>query len=137
MQVTPIAITQNIFSMPSMREIRGITVELTRRRAFNQASPDQLSYETRSRRSRPTICSIASRQSASRIAKKCGRKNADRAASNPTIQNVEAPCTKRRSEHRTVEKRPTKPSGTTKQNAYPDSIDCPCVERQERECNSR
>src|SRR5437660_704735 len=31
------------------------TVELTRRREFNQASPDQLSYEARSRRSRPTI----------------------------------------------------------------------------------
>jgi len=27
-----------------------------RRREFIQASPDQLSYETRSRRSRPTIC---------------------------------------------------------------------------------
>ncbi len=49
--------------MPKMRPFtvfkkrRGITVELTRRREFNQASPDQLSYETRSRRSRPTICS--------------------------------------------------------------------------------
>jgi len=32
-------------------------VELTRRREFNQASPDESSYETRSRRSRPTICS--------------------------------------------------------------------------------
>src|SRR5436309_11654144 len=34
------------------------TVELTRRREFNQASPDESSYETRSRRSRPTICSM-------------------------------------------------------------------------------
>jgi hypothetical protein len=34
-------------------------VELTRRRDFTNASPDQLSYETRSRRSRPTICSVA------------------------------------------------------------------------------
>jgi hypothetical protein len=33
------------------------TVELTRRREFTNAEPDQLSYETRSRRSRPTICS--------------------------------------------------------------------------------
>src|SRR5438067_12583327 len=32
------------------------TSELTRRREFIQASPDQSSYETRSRRSRPTIC---------------------------------------------------------------------------------
>jgi hypothetical protein len=36
-------------------DLARITVELTRRREFNQASPDQLSYETRSRRSRPTI----------------------------------------------------------------------------------
>src|SRR5712692_9734224 len=35
------------------------TAELTRRRDFTQASPDQLSYETRSRRSRPTICWVA------------------------------------------------------------------------------
>src|SRR5437588_1576771 len=34
-----------------------LTAEWTRRREFIQASPDQLSYETRSRRSRPTICS--------------------------------------------------------------------------------
>src|SRR6266404_9960513 len=33
-----------------------ITAELTRRREFNQASPDESSCETRSRRSRPTIC---------------------------------------------------------------------------------
>src|SRR5262245_21919795 len=33
-----------------------ITVELTRRRDFTKASPDELSCETRSRRSRPTIC---------------------------------------------------------------------------------
>src|SRR3989442_337367 len=31
------------------------TVELTRRREFNQASPDESSYETRYRRSRPMI----------------------------------------------------------------------------------
>ena len=31
------------------------TVELTRRRDLNQAPPDELSYETRPRRSRPTI----------------------------------------------------------------------------------
>jgi hypothetical protein len=37
----------------------GITVELTRWREFNQASPDQSSYKTRSRRSRPTTCSTA------------------------------------------------------------------------------
>src|SRR5438046_5909759 len=36
-----------------------ITFELTRRREFNQASPDESSYKTRSRRSRPTICSGA------------------------------------------------------------------------------
>src|SRR6266404_5134230 len=35
---------------------RRITFELTRRREFNQASPDESSYETRYRRSRPTIC---------------------------------------------------------------------------------
>jgi hypothetical protein len=35
------------------------TVELTRRREFNQASPDESSCETRSRRSRPTICWVA------------------------------------------------------------------------------
>jgi len=34
------------------------TVELTRRREFIQASPHQASCETRSRRSRPTICSM-------------------------------------------------------------------------------
>src|SRR5712692_9167891 len=33
-----------------------ITVELTRRREFIQASPDESSCETRSRRSRPTNC---------------------------------------------------------------------------------
>src|SRR5438067_1129831 len=38
---------------------RNITVELTRRREFNQASPDESSCETRSRRSRPTICWVA------------------------------------------------------------------------------
>ena len=38
-----------------------LTAELTRRREFIQASPDQSSYETRSRRSRPTICSTAFR----------------------------------------------------------------------------
>src|SRR5438270_8452655 len=36
-----------------------LTAEWTRRREFIQASPDQLSYETRFRRSRPTICSVA------------------------------------------------------------------------------
>src|SRR5205809_5743278 len=36
-----------------------ITVELTRRREFTNASPDESSYETRSRRSRPTICCAA------------------------------------------------------------------------------
>src|ERR1051325_10913749 len=36
--------------------LSGLTVELTRRRDFFQPSPDQSSYETRSRRSRPTIC---------------------------------------------------------------------------------
>ena len=35
------------------------TSELTRRREFIQASPDQSSCETRPRRSRPTICSTA------------------------------------------------------------------------------
>src|SRR5438105_2654319 len=35
-----------------------ITSELTRRREFNQASPDESSCETRYRRSRPTICSM-------------------------------------------------------------------------------
>src|SRR5438270_13748369 len=32
------------------------TVELTRRRDFTPPSPNESSYETRSRRSRPTIC---------------------------------------------------------------------------------
>jgi hypothetical protein len=36
--------------------------ELTRRREFNQASPDQSCYETRARRSRPTICSTIDRK---------------------------------------------------------------------------
>src|SRR5437660_8941384 len=36
--------------------IRRITIELTRRREFTRASPDESSCETRSRRSRPTIC---------------------------------------------------------------------------------
>src|SRR6266436_2437543 len=35
------------------------TVELTRRRESKHASPHQVSCETRSRRSRPTICSMA------------------------------------------------------------------------------
>src|SRR5260221_11188433 len=35
------------------------TVELTRRRESKHPSPCQVSYETRSRRSRPTICSVA------------------------------------------------------------------------------
>ena len=35
------------------------TVELTRRRESKHAPPHQASYETRSRRSRPTICSTA------------------------------------------------------------------------------
>ena len=38
------------------------TVELTRRRDFTNASPDESSCETRSRRSRPTICSAATNQ---------------------------------------------------------------------------
>src|SRR5437762_13675813 len=42
------------------------TVELTRRREFNQASPDESSYETRSRRSRPTICWVRRRKSQGR-----------------------------------------------------------------------
>src|SRR6267378_1923198 len=37
----------------------GRTSELTRRREFNQASPDESSCETRSRRSRPTICYVS------------------------------------------------------------------------------
>jgi len=36
-----------------------ITSELTRRREFNQASPDESSCKTRPRRSRPTICYAA------------------------------------------------------------------------------
>src|SRR5438552_7094867 len=36
------------------------TIELTRRREFNQASPDESSCETRFRRSRPTICCASS-----------------------------------------------------------------------------
>ena len=36
-----------------------LTSELTRRCEFNQASPDESSCETHSRRSRPTICSLA------------------------------------------------------------------------------
>src|SRR6266704_6007529 len=39
-----------------VRRISNPTSELTRRRDFTQPSPDQLSYETCSRRSRPTIC---------------------------------------------------------------------------------
>src|SRR5438270_13694361 len=38
-----------------MQNIRP-TVELTRRRESKHPSPHQVSYETRSRRSRPTIC---------------------------------------------------------------------------------
>jgi hypothetical protein len=52
--------------MPFIRKLRcsmtftkGRTSELTRRREFTDASPDQLCYETRLRRSRPTICSAA------------------------------------------------------------------------------
>ncbi len=42
--------------------ISGITAELTRRRDFIHASPDQSRCETRSRRSRPTICWAAIRK---------------------------------------------------------------------------
>jgi len=44
------------------------TVELMRRREFNQASPDESGCETRSRRSRPTICYVAT-YSSPRVAK--------------------------------------------------------------------
>src|SRR5439155_22746222 len=37
----------------------GITVELTRRRESKHPAPHHASYKTRSRRSRPTICSVA------------------------------------------------------------------------------
>src|ERR1041384_2981323 len=62
---SPFAVSPKEFSGSLMRKLlvskeRHRTVELTRRREFIQASPDQLSYETRSRRSRPTICSVAS-----------------------------------------------------------------------------
>src|SRR5438874_582486 len=53
----PIQPSRACISLASVSyRIAGITSELTRRREFIQASPDQLSYETRSRRSRPTIC---------------------------------------------------------------------------------
>src|SRR5437588_3482859 len=43
-----------------VRDIRRCTtVELTRRRESKHPSPHQASYETRSRRSRPTICYAA------------------------------------------------------------------------------
>src|SRR5213593_1153038 len=40
----------------SVRIISRRTVELTRRRESKHPSPHQVSYKTRSRRSRPTIC---------------------------------------------------------------------------------
>ncbi|MDX6559965.1 MAG: pyridoxine 5-phosphate synthase [Blastocatellia bacterium] len=48
-------------------ERRCRTAELTRRREFIQASPDESSYETGFRRSRPTICYPARSISASRL----------------------------------------------------------------------
>ena len=42
--------------MSVVERVCGLTSELTRRRESNQASPDESSYETRPRRSRPTIC---------------------------------------------------------------------------------
>src|SRR5262249_12598216 len=47
-----------------------ITLELTRRRDFTNASPDQLCYKTRSRRSRPTICYAAANGFPTRTADK-------------------------------------------------------------------
>jgi len=43
----------------SFKERCARTSELTRRREFIQASPDELRCETRSRRSRPTICYVS------------------------------------------------------------------------------
>jgi hypothetical protein len=42
------------------RVARRLTSELTRRRESKHLSPHRISYETRSRRSRPTICWMAS-----------------------------------------------------------------------------
>jgi hypothetical protein len=53
---------QKVLLLPVVKKRRWITSELTRRREFNQASPDESSYKTRSRRSRPTICWVAPRQ---------------------------------------------------------------------------
>jgi hypothetical protein len=47
------------FMFVRLRPSRHPTIELTRRREFIQASPDESSCETRSRRSRPTICYTA------------------------------------------------------------------------------
>src|SRR2546421_11349124 len=58
------AMTEPVIRTPKAKTVfrdSGITVELTRRREFIQASPDQLSYETRPGRSRPTICFAPSR----------------------------------------------------------------------------
>ncbi len=44
---------------------RTLTSELTRRRDFIQPSPDESSYETRSRRSHPPFCSTASHETKS------------------------------------------------------------------------
>jgi hypothetical protein len=53
-----------------LHNVKRLTSELTRRRDFNQESPDELSYETRSRRSRPTICSAVQMASASHVQRK-------------------------------------------------------------------
>jgi len=49
-----------VATAPGSDTKRRPTSELTGRRDFIQLSPDQLSYETRSRRSGPTICYTAS-----------------------------------------------------------------------------
>ncbi len=51
--------TQDVIFALFIIRSTGITVELTRRRESTHPSPHQVSYETRYRRSRPTICYVA------------------------------------------------------------------------------
>src|SRR5882762_1746610 len=51
----------------SLPDLGGPTVELTRRRESKHPSPHQASCETRSRRSRPTICYVAARSNGSLV----------------------------------------------------------------------
>src|SRR5260370_25389214 len=58
-----IGLLGNVFGIDAVHlTVSNPTAELTRRREFIQASPDESSYETRPRRSRPTICYVAFRR---------------------------------------------------------------------------